>query len=134
MAREVEYKGEKHSIYEWSRISGISYQTLCTRYDRGDRGEELFRENNTVKCKICGKEFTTDSYIKKCCSEECVKKNAKINVKAYNEKQKAMRTAKPKKKEKKLTVTDIAVKAREAGMSYGQYTAMMYMQEGKVQQ
>ena len=134
MIRKAEYKGEVHSLYEWAKIEGISYQTLVTRYDNGDRGEALFREHNTINCKICGKEFITDSNIRKCCSDECKKANARINCNRYNEKQKAIRAMKPKKKkEKKLTVTYIAVKARELGMSYGQYTAMLWLQERKVQ-
>ena len=67
----------------------------------------------------------------KCCSEECKKENAKINQKLWADRQKQLKAK--KKKEKKLTVAELAVKARELGMSYGQYTAMLYAQEGKVQ-
>lgn len=130
--KKAEYKGEEHSLFEWAKITGMSYQKLTKRYDNGDRGEALFREHNIFNCKICGKEFITDSNIRKCCSEECKKINAKINGKIWADKQKTMQP-KPKKKEKKDTVTDIAVKARELGMSYGQYTAMLWLQERKVQ-
>ena len=30
-ARNVAYKGETHSIKEWSEILGINYHTLCSR-------------------------------------------------------------------------------------------------------
>jgi hypothetical protein len=126
---ETEYQGEMYTLNELSEVVGISKKTLYTRYCAGERGEELCRKFNLFKCKICGKDFKTTYNHTKCCSEECRKENAKINSKHWADKQKQI---KPKKKEKKLTVTDIAVKAREAGMSYGQYTAMMYMQERKV--
>lgn len=124
----IEYNGQSHTLTEWSKIVGISYGKLRDRYLRGLRGERLLTRAKTLNCKVCGKEFTTEVYTRKCCSEECSKENAKINGKLYFEKQKTM---KPKKKEKKLTVTELAVKARELGMSYGQYTAMLYMQEGR---
>ena len=122
MIRKAEYKGEKHSLFEWAKILGMSYHTLTKRYNRGERGEELFRVQRIVQCKICGKEFTTVLNRKKCCSEECVKKNSKINQEIWWNKQKGI---KPKKKEKKLTVTQIAVMAKQAGMTYGQYVARM---------
>ena len=124
MIRKAEYKGEVHSLYEWAKIKGISYQTLVTRYDNGDRGEALFREHNIFNCKVCGKEFITDSNIRKCCSDECKKINARRNGKIWADKQKN-KQPKKKKKEKKLTIVDIAVMARKAGMTYGQYVAQM---------
>lgn len=129
MARIVEYKGETHSLFEWAKILGMSYHTLITRYDKGDRGEELFRTYNIVKCKICGKMFETILSRKLCCSDECAKQNSMTNQRIWLSKQQGK--PKPEKK-KKLTVTEMAVKAKELGMTYGQYTAMLYMQEGKV--
>lgn len=82
-------------------------------------------------CKICAKEFIAKCKTTKCCSKECKIENAKINQKLWVDRQKQLKAK--KKKEKKLTVTDLAVKARKLGMSYGQYTAMLYVQEGKVQ-
>ena len=37
----VEYKGEIRNLLEVSRLTGISVNTLHTRYQRGKRGEEL---------------------------------------------------------------------------------------------
>lgn len=127
----IEHNGEAHTLKEWSKIVGISYCTLCERYKKGYRGEILLTKARTRNCKICGKEFTTETYSVKCCSPECRKVNVKINKELYRERQK-MQPKKPKK-EKKLTVTDMAAKARELGMSYGQYTAMLWLQERKVQ-
>ena len=80
MSEIVEYKGESHSLYEWGKITGIGYQTLTARYEKGDRGEKLFREHNTITCKICGKVFGSKIANKKCCSDECMKENAKRNA------------------------------------------------------
>lgn len=40
---KIEYKGEVHSFREWSMITGIKQHTLYTRYNRGDREDQLFR-------------------------------------------------------------------------------------------
>lgn len=39
----IEAYGECHSLTEWFEILGINRKTLITRYNRGDRGEYLFR-------------------------------------------------------------------------------------------
>ena len=39
----VEYSGEQMTLIEAAEVSGINYRTLCSRYQRGDRGERLFR-------------------------------------------------------------------------------------------
>lgn len=118
--RLIEHNGEAHTLKEWSKIVGISYCTLCERYKKGYRGEILLMKARTRNCKICGKEFTTKCYATKCCSDECVKENARRNAKLRDERKKLQ-----PKKEKKLTLTEIAVMAKEAGMSYGQYSAML---------
>ena len=116
----AEYKGQTKSLYEWSRITGIAYKTLCNRYMDGDRGEDLFRRTTKAVCKICGKVFASKIGNKKCCSDECAKENARRNANLCAERKKLQ-----PKKEKKLTITEIAVMAKEAGMSYGQYSAML---------
>lgn len=40
----VEINGENKTLGEWSRITGIGYQTIYRRYRRGDRGQSLIRE------------------------------------------------------------------------------------------
>mgnify|MGYP003288865965 CR=1 FL=1 len=37
----IEYRGEKHTLAEWSRIFDIPYHTLVTRYTRGWTVERL---------------------------------------------------------------------------------------------
>lgn len=45
----VEYKGEKMTLLEASEKSGLSYGCLSGRYDRGDRGDWLFRPKQTFR-------------------------------------------------------------------------------------
>lgn len=40
--RFIEYNGEVHTIKEWSCLSGINYQTLISRINRGCTTEEAF--------------------------------------------------------------------------------------------
>lgn len=61
-------------------------------------------------CSVCGKKFKVTLEHRTICSEKC------------KEKRKAMQKEKvPKKKNEELI--EIAVKARAAGLSYGQYVA-----------
>ena len=45
--RIVEYNGETMCLKDAARKSGISYNTLCWRYEHGDTGERLFRPVDT---------------------------------------------------------------------------------------
>lgn len=38
----IEYRGEKHTISEWSRLVNLSYKTLYGRYSRGCKIEDIF--------------------------------------------------------------------------------------------
>ena len=40
----VEINGERKTVGEWARITGIGYSTIIRRYRQGDRGENLIRE------------------------------------------------------------------------------------------
>ena len=124
---EIEYNGETHSIYMWSKITKIDYKTLCRRYENGDRGEELFRKIRPINCKICGKEFMPQSHLTKICSDECKIENNKLNSRKRHIEMQNIKN--DNKKNKKLTVTEIAVMAKEAGMSYGQYSAMLALRK-----
>lgn len=42
----VYYNGEIHNLSEWAKIIDVRYSTLVSRYDRGVRGEKLFRKSN----------------------------------------------------------------------------------------
>lgn len=45
----IEHNGERHNITEWAKITGIKRGTLNTRYWRGDRGDDLFRDKDNRK-------------------------------------------------------------------------------------
>lgn len=40
----IEWKGECHSLSDWSQIIGVNKSTLKNRYWRGDRGDRLFEK------------------------------------------------------------------------------------------
>lgn len=80
-----------------------------------------------VACKICGKQFTANTARKTLCSEECKRENRIKNATEHNKKIKEIKEN--AKKEQRETIVDIAVRARKAGMTYGQYTAMLMMQK-----
>ncbi len=88
-----------------------------------------------VECEMCGKVFLTHLSTKVTCSPECRyerhKKIVNINNRARREAILNGTLPKPeRKKQKKVeTIMDIQRKAKEAGMSYGQYMAQLYMQE-----
>jgi hypothetical protein len=103
--------------------------------DYAQNGKKMFN----VECETCGKIFITCYSQKVTCSMECSHERAKKMARGWN---RARREAilngtrpapdrkKPKQK-KVATVEEIQKKAREAGMSYGQYMAQLYMQEGR---
>ena len=43
-SRKVEIDGVVHTLKEWAEISGISFNTICTRYIRGKRGKNLIKK------------------------------------------------------------------------------------------
>ena len=73
------------------------------------------------RCVVCNKSFVVNTPNKKCCSNECTKIKNRMNSARYNKEIKGNNN----KTKKSLSFTDIAVKARQAGMSYGKYVAML---------
>lgn len=69
------------------------------------------------KCKYCGKEFNSTKNDRRYCSDECRKKS---QLEMSKKRRKGAHIKKPN-----AAVVDIAVKARAAGMTYGQYVAKM---------
>lgn len=65
-AHLVEHNGVTRCLNEWARLTGIAHQTLCHRYQMGDRGESLFRPP-----KITGRPYGAKdkSTRKRTCSE-----------------------------------------------------------------
>ena len=120
--------------FETENENKVCCNKLCasTRWRR--MHPEKCRKNiepNIGKCIICGKDFEKKRKDHKCCSEECrneyEKKKVKERYERYKEKQQqeqlkeAVRLA--KKGENHDAIADIAIRARNLGMSYGQYVA-----------
>lgn len=78
-------------------------------------------------CLYCGQPFITEKGPKKYCSEECLKAQQKLNQKR-RDKEYAMRKKERKTGRKAERLNDKIRSAREAGMSYGKYVAMQYIE------
>lgn len=79
----------------------------------------MSEEKETLKCPVCGREF--QKYRRKAyCSPKCVQIN-------FYKRRRESGANKPKKKKKgpNQELSEWALAAREAGMTYGQYTALM---------
>ena len=80
-------------------------------------------------CVICGKEFSLRGPAVTCgkeCSLINKKEKRKITNKLFRERQKINRG---KKTSNTPDIVEISKKARELGMSYGQYSAMLMMRK-----
>lgn len=79
-------------------------------------------------CPICGREFVTER--RRYCSESCSREARGKQQKTYNRemsRKPEQVSTKPRVKSKKEnSLQELARKAREAGMSYGQYVALEY--------
>lgn len=80
----------------------------------------------TKVCKICGAEFIPNIHQRKCCSAECTAKNNKSNDIIASREQRIKR--KVAKRKKSNGINEVNAKAKAAGMSYGQYRAMMILE------
>ena len=90
------------------------------------KSREATRERlGTRLCVTCGREFAPDRPARVCCSPGCQKVRDRELVKASLKKTKERERA-IKNSEKQIV--DINAKAKEMGMSYGQYVAYI---EGK---
>lgn len=47
----LEYQGEKHTLSEWSRITGVSKNKVYKRYKRGCSAKEILYPGNLTKSK-----------------------------------------------------------------------------------
>lgn len=76
----------------------------------------------TCKYYLCSKEFVQEHKNQLYCCPEC---RTIANRERSAEYDRERRAAKRREKTKKVTLRDINKKAKEHGMSYGQYVAMM---------
>lgn len=77
-------------------------------------------------CVRCGKEITEAGRIKYC-SKACMEAgNKEAQQMAYEADKERKRQAARRAKKRMSTLAENCIKARELGMSYGQYKAMLY--------
>ena len=76
-------------------------------------------EMTEIECRVCKKKFKKKSGNQVYCSEECRNKG-KGEIMRQSRK-------KWKNRKKKMNLTEIEREAKEAGMSYGRYVAMIEM-------
>lgn len=80
-------------------------------------------------CPVCGREFVTERrrYCSEGCSREARIKNQKIRNRELSRKPRPISTKPRGKPEQVSSLQELARKAREAGMTYGQYVASEYV-------
>lgn len=80
----------------------------------------------TRTCPICGREFVTERrrYCSESCSREARIENQKRANREMSRKPRMISPAPREKPCKENSLQELARKAREAGMSYGQYVAL----------
>lgn len=79
-------------------------------------------------CKICGKPFVSTSHLARLCGDEC-RKISQREVAAIA--QNKVRKDREKLRLNHNSIVDINTKARQLGLSYGQYIARMDKLNGK---
>lgn len=77
-------------------------------------------------CPVCEKRFETDSKVKIYCSHEC-KEKAKLIRYHDNKTESEVKSVYNPNQE----LVDMAIAARKAGMSYGQYAGKLYLEKQK---
>lgn len=76
----------------------------------------------TKRCIVCGKEFMCRSKKALCCEGECRRIRGNEIAREYR---KTIKMTEKKKIKPKYSIAQISVKAKEAGMSYGEYVQKM---------
>ena len=113
------------NVQDAGMLSGLRWwqKILCFARSAG-RGLETMKYNKTCAC--CGKEFISDRKNGRFCSTYCrniIK--SKEEAERYRRK-KAEAEITAEIAEVKETLAETVQKARDMGMSYGQYKAMIY--------
>ena len=77
----------------------------------------MFHVNGSRKCEICGEVFNRISYNQRYCGEKCKRE---ANILRSREKRRTEKLN-AQTKTKQETLSEVAARARAAGMTYGQY-------------
>ena len=87
---------------------------------------ELIPDVEIKECKVCGREFITTYKQQKLCGDpECIAKNKIKSMNAKRQAEKALQS----QSQSQLKLARQAAEARQLGMSYGKYKAMLYLKE-----
>lgn len=81
-------------------------------------------------CAVCGKSFEAHRETEVCCSKECKDERRREQIRSYRRDKAQEKKFEEQKKKKQVSrnknsLTEIAIEARKAGMTYGQYVAKM---------
>ena len=87
--------------------------------------DNIHKIKYTKQCVVCGAKFGAWNQNQKFCCEPCKRKYTKIKEAEYRENEKKRSEERQAKKKKQGELNNISVAAGKAGMSYGQYVAMM---------
>ena len=82
----------------------------------------------TKICPVCGKRFETDSKVKIYCSHEC---KDKAHLIKYHENKNKTELEVKSVYNPNQELVNMAIAARKAGMSYGQYAGKLYLEKQK---
>ena len=75
------------------------------------------------KCEWCGKEYIPVNYRQKYCGTTCQRARQTASWREKNKEFKGVKKTKKKPAQIGSTLTEDAIKAREQGLTYGQYIA-----------
>lgn len=99
-------------------FNGLFCSEECKKENKRQYKKTYIRTQKIEKCAICGKEFIGISPTQITCSAECSRIRSRDLYKNFREK--------PKKEVKKdNSIASIQKKARESGLTYGQYVLKM---------
>ena len=134
--RECKYCGKKFVPTVKTNI----YCSIDCQYENRKKSMRVAREKGSSKiskrpCIVCGMVYQPKRANGTCCSDKCRRKYYKkmqtISNKKLQEKKKAeelLAKIKVQEKRKNSPLVEMNAKARELGMSYGQYTVYLQFQ------
>lgn len=82
-------------------------------------------------CIVCGGAYIAHKHNSKICSDECKRKRSAVMLDARMKRLREKAEAEKQKAVKKKTLTELAIEARQHGMTYGQYVAQLELQDAK---
>lgn len=83
-------------------------------------------------CIVCGKEYVAHNHKSSICSDKCRHKRGKEQEKQRKARVKIRNELERLKNVKGKTLTELAIEARQHGMTYGQYVAQLELQRQQI--